>query len=53
MKEIDYRFIGACGLYCGECDIYLAFKNNDKQLREEIAKAHNLKTSYVQTFLVR
>jgi len=47
MKEIDYRLIGACGLYCGECDIYLAFKNNDQKLKEEIAKAHNLQSSYV------
>jgi len=47
MKEIDYRFIGACGLYCGECDVYLAFKNNDQKLKEEIARDHNLRSSYV------
>ena len=47
MKGIDYRFIGACGLYCGECDVYLAFINNNQKLKEEIARDHNIESSYV------
>ena len=47
MREADRSSIGACGLHCAECDVYLAFRNGDERLKKEIAHAHGLGLSYV------
>lgn len=35
----DTNLIGRCGLYCGICEIYRAYKDS-KELREELEKKH-------------
>ena len=37
---VDKNIIGRCGLYCGICEIYRAYKDS-KELRKELAKKHN------------
>ncbi|MEW6684683.1 MAG: GNAT family N-acetyltransferase [Candidatus Edwardsbacteria bacterium] len=39
---VGYRqnLVGRCGLYCGACEIYRAYKDSEK-LREEIASKHH------------
>lgn len=32
------RIIAVCGLICTECPAYLAYKNNDKNMRKKTAK---------------
>ena len=32
------KYIAYCGLDCSKCEAYLATKNNDNKLREEVAK---------------
>ena len=34
---VDYALVGRCGVFCGSCVVYRAFKDSD-QLRERIAK---------------
>lgn len=38
MSQIDYRLVGACGIFCGECDIYKAYSLDDIELKTKIAK---------------
>jgi hypothetical protein len=47
MREADRSSIGACGLRCAECDVYLAFRDGDERLKDEIAQAHGLDPSCV------
>ena len=37
MKENEERLIGICGLYCGTCPSYLAWKENDTEELEKRA----------------
>ena len=37
---VDKNLIGRCGLYCGICEIYRAYKDS-KELQKELAKKHN------------
>jgi hypothetical protein len=34
--------VGICGLYCGTCPYYLAFRNNDTELIQRLAREKNL-----------
>jgi len=37
---VNENLIGRCGLYCGFCEIYRAYKDS-RELREELATKHN------------
>jgi len=37
MILVDKNLVGRCGLYCGSCLIYRAYKDSE-QLRQKIAK---------------
>ncbi len=39
MSELDLTLVGACGLYCGECEVYVAFTEGDFDKQEEIAES--------------
>jgi len=39
MGKVDLTLVGVCGLYCGECEIYVAFSEGDLDRREEIAES--------------
>lgn len=34
----DIKLAGVCGLYCGKCDIYLAYAKNDTERKKKIAQ---------------
>ncbi len=38
MSKTDLTLVGACGLYCGECEVYVAFSEGDLDKQEEIAE---------------
>jgi len=37
MSDLDLTLVGVCGLYCGECEVYVAFSEGDLERQEEIA----------------
>ena len=37
MGKLDITLVGACGLYCGDCEVYVAFTTGDLEKQEEIA----------------
>jgi len=37
MSGLDLTLVGVCGLYCGECEVYVAFSEGDLERQEEIA----------------
>jgi hypothetical protein len=39
MSAVDLTLVGACGLYCGECEVYVAFSEGDLEKQEEIAES--------------
>lgn len=39
MSKPDVTLVGACGLRCGECEIYIAFTEGDVEKQEEIAES--------------
>ena len=39
MSKLDLTLVGACGLYCGECEVYVAFSEGDRDKQEEIAES--------------
>jgi hypothetical protein len=39
VSELDLTLVGACGLYCGECEVYVAFTEGDFDKQEEIAES--------------
>ena len=39
MSAVDLTLVGACGLYCGECEVYVAFNEGDLEKQEEIAES--------------
>lgn len=39
MGAVDLTLVGACGLYCGECEVYVAFSEGDIDRQEEIAES--------------
>lgn len=39
MSELDLTLVGVCGLYCGECEVYVAFSEGDLERQEEIAES--------------
>lgn len=39
MSTVDLTLVGACGLYCGECEVYVAFSEGDLEKQEEIAES--------------
>ena len=39
MSAVDMTLIGACGLYCGECEVYVAFSEGDAEKQQEIAES--------------
>lgn len=44
---VDKNLIGRCGLYCGICEIYRAYKDS-KELREKLAKKHHCPSKEVR-----
>jgi hypothetical protein len=38
MSTVDLTLVGVCGLYCGECEVYVAFSEGDLDKQEEIAE---------------
>lgn len=38
IKEIDYRLIGACGIYCSNCDVLQAYQEGDENLKKAVAE---------------
>jgi hypothetical protein len=44
---LNKNLAGGCGLYCGICEIYRAYKDS-KELREELAKRHNCQPEEVR-----
>ena len=38
MKKDKEKFIAFCGLDCASCEAFIATKNNDDQLRAEVAR---------------
>jgi hypothetical protein len=38
MPKIDLNYLGACGIYCGTCDIRVAGETNDRATQERIAE---------------
>ena len=44
---IDYALVGRCGVFCGSCIVYRAFKDSN-QLREQIAKKQKCKVEDVR-----
>jgi len=41
IPESERSLIGACGVYCGACGDYLAYVNDDKELRRKAAAEIN------------
>jgi len=39
MAKLDLTLVGVCGLYCGECDVFVAFSTGDFEKQEEIAES--------------
>ena len=39
MSAVDLTLVGVCGLYCGECEVYVAFSEGDLEKQEEIAES--------------
>ena len=39
MSAVDVTLVGACGLYCGECEVYVAFSEGDLEKQQEIAES--------------
>mgnify|MGYP000214022473 CR=1 FL=1 len=39
MSKLDLTLVGVCGLYCGECEVYVAFSEGDLDKQEEIAES--------------
>jgi hypothetical protein len=37
MERTDLSLLGACGIYCGTCDIYVAGKTGDRKAQKRIA----------------
>jgi len=37
MENVDLTLVGYCGLYCGECEVYVAFSEGDVDRQDEIA----------------
>ena len=38
MPGIDLNMLGACGIYCGTCDIHVAGEKNDREAQKRIAE---------------
>lgn len=36
MVEIKKELLSPCGLYCGVCGVYLAYKENDSKLKQDL-----------------
>ena len=41
MDEIKKALLAPCGLYCGLCRIYIAYRNNDREFKKEILPTLN------------
>jgi hypothetical protein len=37
---VEKNLVGGCGLYCGTCEVYRAYKDS-KALRRQLARKHN------------
>ena len=44
---VDYALVGRCGLYCGACIIYRAYKDSE-QLRQKVAKREKCRPEEVR-----
>jgi len=45
---VNKNLVGRCGLYCGACIIYRAYKDGSQKLKEGIAKDNNCKPEDVK-----
>ncbi len=48
MKQAKEEMIGICGLYCGTCPNYLAYRENDVDELQRIAGANNMPVAEVR-----
>jgi hypothetical protein len=39
-KDIDYKLVSPCGLYCGVCAIYIAHMDNNIKLKEKLVSLY-------------
>ncbi len=46
--NIKNNLLAPCGLYCGVCGIFYAYKNNDSKLKEKLAKAYWTKPELIE-----
>jgi hypothetical protein len=42
MSGIDRTLVGACGIWCGSCDVFIACHEGDREKQEEIAEMISL-----------
>ena len=42
MKEDIQKLVGICGLYCGTCAVYLAYRENDVEQLERISREYGI-----------
>ncbi len=40
MTEINRKLVSPCGLYCGVCAVYIAHRDNNRKLKEGLAKVY-------------
>ena len=38
MSGGDIKLVGACGIYCGSCDVYVAHRTDDLEKKAKIAE---------------
>lgn len=48
MEKITDRLLAPCGLYCGVCGIYYAYKNTNEHLKEKLADAYWTKPDSIE-----
>lgn len=41
-REVDPCLVGVCGLYCGSCDVYRAWVEQDAARLERLARSHGV-----------
>ena len=46
-REVDPRLAGVCGLYCGACEVYRAWVEQDQARLEALAHTHGVPISKV------
>ena len=52
MTENKKHLAGICGLYCGTCPHYLAFRNNDQDAIDRIESAADILSQVLEHLVV-